>query len=251
MNERVKQVASALVDAIQKTLTEQRVTEEEWRAGVGYMMKLAEAKEMDLLLDVFFNHTIVDLKAQATRGSTPAIQGPYFLEGAPVVAGALKTYEDDSHHPLVIRGAVRTDDGAPAAGAVIDVWHSTPDGKYSGFHDQIPTDLYRGKVVADAQGKYAVRTTMPAPYQIPNKGPTGVLLEMMGSHTWRPAHVHFKVRKDGFVPLTTQYYFEGGDWVDSDCCKGVAPDLVMPAKTEGGAQVMAIDFVIERPREHA
>src|SRR3546814_18082698 len=87
-------------------------------------------------------------------------------------------------------------------------WHSTPDGLYSGIHDNSPVDYYRGKLVTDSQGNYRVRTTMPVPYQIPYEGPTGRLLGHLGSHTWRPAHVHFKVRKDGFEPLTTQYRSE-------------------------------------------
>src|SRR3546814_4055060 len=73
---------------------------------------------------------------------------------------------------------------------------------------------------------------MPVPYQIPYEGPTGRRLGHLGSHTWRPAHVHFKVRKDGFEPLTTQYYFEGGKWVDDDCCHGVTPDLITPERSE-------------------
>src|SRR3546814_6288558 len=71
-------------------------------------------------------------------------------------------------------------------------WHSTPDGLYSGIHDNIPVDYYRGKLVTDSQGNYRVRTTMPVPYQIPYEGPTGRLLGHLGSHTWRPAHVHFR-----------------------------------------------------------
>src|SRR3546814_13840333 len=86
---------------------------------------------------------------------------------------------------------------------------------------------------------------MRVPYQIPNEGPTGRLLGHLGSHTWRPAHVHFKVRKDGFEPLTTQYYFEGGKWVDDDCCHGVTPDLITPETIEDGVRVMTLDFVIE------
>src|SRR3546814_3782370 len=77
-------------------------------------------------------------------------------------------------------------------------------------------------------------------------GPTGRLLGHLGSHTWRPANVHFKVRKDGFEPLTTQYYFEGGKWVDDDCCHGVTPDLITPETIEDGVRVMTLDFVIER-----
>src|SRR3546814_19064322 len=71
------------------------------------------------------------------------------------------SYDTDDHKPLIIRGTVSSDTGESLAGAVIDVWHSTPDGLYSGIHDNIPVDYYRGKLVTDSQGNYRVRTTMP------------------------------------------------------------------------------------------
>ncbi|WP_374063828.1 chlorocatechol 1,2-dioxygenase [Cupriavidus sp. DF5525] len=246
MDKRVAEVAGAIVEAVRKILLDKRVTEAEYRAGVDYLTEVAQTRETALLLDVFLNSTIIEGKAQRSRTSAPAIQGPYFLEGAPVVEGVLKTYDNDDHKPLIIRGTVRSDTGELLAGAVIDVWHSTPDGLYSGIHDNIPVDYYRGKLVTDSQGNFRVRTTMPVPYQIPSEGPTGRLLGHLGSHTWRPAHVHFKVRKDGFEPLTTQYYFEGGKWVDDDCCHGVTPDLITPETIEDGVRVMTLDFVIER-----
>lgn len=245
MNERVADVAQAIIEAIRGALVAKGVTESEYRQGVMYMMKVAESKEMGLLCDVFLNSTIIAVKAAKTKGSMPAIQGPYFREEAPFVEGRLRTYETDDHRPLVVQGTVKDDAGRPIPNVVLDIWHSTPDGKYSGFHDNIPLDYYRGKIKTDSSGNYKVQTTMPVPYQIPNKGPTGALLEMMGSHSWRPAHVHFKVRKDGFEPLTTQYYFAGGDWVDSDCCNGVNKDLIHPNVIEDGVQKMNIDFVLE------
>jgi protocatechuate 3,4-dioxygenase beta subunit len=39
---------------------------------------------------------------------------------------------------------------------------------------------------------------LPVGYQIPHKGPVGAMLKAMDRHSWRPAHVHFKVRADGF-----------------------------------------------------
>src|SRR3546814_2055462 len=88
-------------------------------------------------------------------------------------------------------------DGRPLARATIDVWHSTPEGRYSGIHDGIPPHYYRGKIVTDADGRYNVRSIMPIPYQIPNEGPTGALLTAMGRHSWRPAHVHYKISAPG------------------------------------------------------
>jgi len=248
-NPRVAEIAQSMVDAIRDVLVKHQVSEAEYRAGVMYMMQVAEAKEMALMCDVFLNSTIVEIKAAKTQGSMPAIQGPYFKDEAPFVDGKLKTYDTDEHEPLMLYGTVRDTSGAPVADAVVDIWHSTPDGRYSGFgglHGDMPVEYYRGKVKTDAQGQWRVRTTKPAPYQIPNKGPTGALLGMMGSHSWRPAHVHFKVRKEGFQPLTTQYYFQGGDWVDSDCCNGVKPDLIKPRVVEQGIEVMKLGFVVER-----
>ncbi|MGY6119538.1 chlorocatechol 1,2-dioxygenase [Paraburkholderia strydomiana] len=245
MNERVKVVVEAVVASVQAALVDKQVTELEYRTAVRYLMKIAEERETALLCDVFFNSTVVATKARTSQGSTPAIEGPYYRDDAPFVGERLKTYDTDDHKPLLIKGTVRGADGNLVDGVTIDVWHSTPDGKYSGFHDNIPTDFYRGKLRVGAGGGFRVLTTMPVPYQIPNKGPTGALLEIMGGHSWRPAHVHFKVKAPGFETLTTQYYFEGGDWVSDDCCHGVDSRLVIPDAVEDGARVMNIDFVIE------
>ena len=85
------------------------------------------------------------------------------------------------------------------------------------------------------------------PYTIPNTGPVGALLEMMGRHTWRPAHVHYKLRHDGFQELITQAYFEGGDYVDDDCCEGIVPpEFVKPHVKENGKVIFDVDFTIQR-----
>jgi len=249
VNKRVKDVVEAIVGAVQHVLDEKEVSESEYRNALHYLMKVAETGETALLCDVFFNSTVVATKARTSGGSTPAIEGPYYRDDAPLVDDRLKTYATDDHKPLLINGTVKAVDGTLVENVTIDVWHSTPDGKYSGFHDDIPTDFYRGKLRVGKEGSFRVRTTMPVPYQIPDQGPTGALLETMGSHSWRPAHVHFKVKAPGYETLTTQYYFEGGDWVTDDCCNGVESNLIAPDLVEEGSRVMNIDFVIEPARE--
>ena len=247
MNKRAKEVVNAIVVAVQRVLDEKEVSELEYRNAVHYLMRVAEEGEIALLCDVYFNSTVVATRARRTSGSTPAIEGPYFSEDAPLVDDRLKSYDTDDHKPLLVQGTVKAADGSIVENVTIDVWHSTPDGKYSGVHDNIPVDFYRGKLKVGADGGFRVRTTMPVPYQIPNQGPTGVLLEkIMGGHSWRPAHVHFKVRAPGYQTLTTQYYFEGGDWLTDDSCNGVASSLITPNVVQDGARVMDISFVIER-----
>src|SRR3546814_6198208 len=85
MDKRVAEVAGAIVEAVRKILLDKRVTEAEYRAGVDYLTEVAQTRETALLLDVFLNSTIIEGKAQRSRTSATAVQGPYFLEGAPVV----------------------------------------------------------------------------------------------------------------------------------------------------------------------
>ena len=106
-------------------------------------------------------------------------------------------------------------------------------------------DHYRAKLVTAEDGHYQVSTTKPVPYQIPGDGHTGRLLAAMGRHCWRPAHVHFKVRKEGLKDHITQVYFEGEDYVDSDCCDAVIPELVHPFTIENGVKVITKDFCLD------
>ncbi len=232
-------------ESIGAALGRHNISLDEYRAGVGYLMKVSEAKEIGLLCDVFMNWQVVNNADRGARNSKQTIQGPYFLEDAPLVDGKLPTYSKDNGVPLHVSGQIKDVNGKPVGGVGVDIWHSTPDGKYSGFHGLDADFSYRGKVMTDADGKYHVTTTLPVPYRIPDKGPTGALLEMMGRHSWRPAHVHFKLRKEGFKPLVTQAYFEGGDWVDSDSCRGVFPELVFKLGQDGDAKTLVVDFIMD------
>lgn len=246
-NNRLEKIVDDLANAIASALAENNVTREEYREGVMYLMKVAEAKETVLLYDVFVENLVIKNQDRRYANSPQAIQGPYFVEEVPVITdGKLKTLPQDNEVPLLIRSQVTDETGAPVEGATVFVWHSTPTGKYSKFHDEMPTEYYRGQVKTDANGRFELETTMPSPYSIPNKGPTGALLLAMGRHTMRPAHVHFKVRKDGFRDHTTQAYFQGGEWTDSDCAGGIVDGLIFATGEEAGKKVLEIDFKLDK-----
>jgi chlorocatechol 1,2-dioxygenase len=253
-NNRIDAVVSAIVGGIRDAVAEHNVTFEEYRQGIGYIMKTAEAGELPLLIDLFMNATIVgNVNRNAKPGTSPAdLEGPYFIEDVPEVTGKLKVLDDDRCEPLLLRGVVRDLSGKPLPGATVFVWSSTHDGKYGGIHDGLPTDLYRGKLTTDAQGRYEVETRVPVPYHIPNSGPVGALLQMMRRHSWRPAHVHYKIRHVGYQELITQVYFEGGAYVNDDCCEGIVPpEFVKPVVRENGRVVLDVDFSIEPARAPA
>lgn len=249
MSDRVTTITTDIVEAVRDVLRKHDVTFQEYRAGFMHLVKTQQAGEIPLLIDVFFNSTIVDIENSTRKGSKAAIQGPYFVEGAPHVSGELAIRDEDKDQPrMVMRGQVTDIAGKPVPGAVIDVWHSTPEGRYSGIerHGEVDKKYYRGKITTDANGRYECHSILPVPYQIPNKGPTGQLLEeYMGGHSWRPAHIHYWVQADGQRDLISQAYFEGGDYIEDDCCNGGGSDFMVPEVYEDGVRVMEVDFRLE------
>ena len=120
-------------------------------------------------------------------------------------------------------------------------------GFYSGFAPGLPDGNLRGVVVADDEGQFSISTVQPAPYQIPTDGPTGKMIEAAGWHPWRPAHLHLMVRAAGHRTITTQLYFAGGDWLDSDVAEAVKPELVLEPKVdETGTARVSYDFELEQ-----
>lgn len=137
-------------------------------------------------------------------------------------------------------------DGTPLVGAEVDIWHDDADGYYSGFAPHVPDGNLRGVVVSDDQGRFSIRTIQPAPYQIPTDGPTGKLIEAAGWHPWRPAHLHIMARAAGHRTVTTQLYFAGGEWLETDVAEAVKPDLVLDPQDDGtGTRRATYDFELE------
>jgi chlorocatechol 1,2-dioxygenase len=248
--ERLAAVTDDIVAGVRSALKKHGVSFDEYRQGMKFLMQVADSGEVPLMIDLFFNTTICEIEDSDREGTTSSLEGPYFLEDAPVVENGLAVRDGDraQAEPMVVRGRVTDTSGAPVANAVVDVWHSTPEGRYSGIHDNIPIEYYRGKLHTDADGRFEVHSIVPVPYQIPNTGPTGALLERMGRHSWRPAHVHFKVRKSGYRDLTTQAYFADGEFVDDDCCEGVRDDLVMPIRYDGASRLLEVTFALDPDR---
>ena len=105
--------------------------------------------------------------------------------------------EDEEGDQVVFTGRVTGEDGEPLAGAELDVWHADAKGLYSGFDPSLPEGILRGKVLTGADGRYEVRTIVPAPYTIPEDGPTGAMVHAAGWSPWRPAHIHLIVERRG------------------------------------------------------
>ena len=245
---RIDLVARDLLSRIHDVIREHHVTYPEYQAVKQWLIEVGQSGEWPLFLDVFVEHVVEEVATGDRHGSKGTIEGPYYLPGqVPLPAAAmLPMRHGEKGEPLVFAGQVRAVDGTPLAGAQLDIWHADSEGLYSGFAPGIPAGNLRGVVTADQAGRFEIRTTLPAPYEIPKDGPTGKLIAAAGWHAWRPAHLHLMVSAPGYRTLTTQLYFDGGQWLDSDVAQAVKPELVLRPQTgPDGTRRARYDFILD------
>lgn len=252
MGNRGNHVVGDMLNRIRQAIVENDVAYDEYQAAKQWLIDIGEAGEWPLLLDVFIESTVEQNAYRDRAGSPGTILGPFHLPDAPVLDAPyeLPRRSDEKGEPLVFRGRVVGSEGQPLAGAVLDVWHADAEGLYSGF-SSIPEGILRGRVIADDEGRYEVRSILPAPYTIPHDGPTGRLIEAAGWHPWRPAHIHLIVSADGHEALTTQLYIDSSDYLDDDIASAVKPELIVhsrPSKDDPGRVEFEYDFALAPAR---
>jgi catechol 1,2-dioxygenase len=248
-NPRVVEVVQPLLDRVCELIREKNVGYEEWHQAVQFMVDVANCGELPLLMALF--EASVDEVANAASLSSPtAIEGPYYVPGAPMLEPpyVMPQRPDEPGEPLVFSGTVKNAHGQPIDDALLDVWHAdaTMPGTYSNIDPRPPEFNLRGKLHTDEQGRFELRTVRPAQYHIPDQGPTGRLLNALGRHSWRPAHLHVKLSADGYQTLTTQLYFQDDEFLDSDAARAVKDDLILPlqiAESDRGSHLtLRYDF---------
>jgi catechol 1,2-dioxygenase len=155
-----------------------------------------------LLADILGLESLADTISSTlvSQGSSPtasAILGPFHAANAPhraMHSSILVTPMPDCQPALLHGRILDARISTPIPSATLDVWLTAPDGTYSG---QVPgaqdDGNLRGRFVTGADGTYAFYAVKPTAYPIPEDGPAGRVLRMLGRHAWRPAHVHFWV----------------------------------------------------------
>ena len=245
-----KDVLSSLGDIIHK----HQVTYDEYNVLKQWILELGEYGEWPLWLDVFLEHEIEDVNYarhdyEGTKGS---IEGPYYVPNAPELPAVTELPmrdKDKAAQALHFKGQVTDLEGNGIAGAHVEIWHADEDGYYSQYAPGIPEWNLRGTIIADDEGRYDIKTLRPAPYMIPHDGPTGWFIESYGGHPWRPAHLHLRVSAPGRREITTQLYFDGGEYVDNDVATATKPELILhPEDAADGSVVVNYNFALDEDR---
>jgi catechol 1,2-dioxygenase len=250
-DKRARQITHRLLSDLFNAIDDLDMTPDEIWAGVNYFNKLGRDGEAALLAAGLGLEKYLDIRMDAADrqarldGGTPrTIEGPLYVAGAPVRDSVSKIDLDTDNEagPLVIRGTVTGPDGEPVAGAVVECWHANSKGFYSHFD---PTGAQsdfnlRGAVKTGTDGTYEFRTLMPVGYGCPPHGATQQLLDALGRHGNRPAHVHFFVTSDRHRKLTTQINIEGDPLMWDDFAYATREELIPHVVEKTGGQALGL-----------
>ncbi|MFF5965492.1 intradiol ring-cleavage dioxygenase [Streptomyces collinus] len=255
---RLGELLTGLVRHLHDFARETRLTQEEWERAIAFLTATGRActgtrQEFILLSDVLGLSMLVEtLNGDRVAGATEStVLGPFHLTESPVRALGDDIDLVAGGERCVVSGRVRSADGTPLPGAVVDVWQADDKGYYDVQQPGVqPAGNGRGLFTADAEGRFWFRTCVPAAYPIPTDGPVGGLLRATGRHPYRPAHIHFIAEAEGHTPVTTHLFVAGGDYLDSDAVFAVKQSLVRDF-TETDDPSLAREFGVANPFRHA
>jgi catechol 1,2-dioxygenase len=233
---RLKQIMLRIISDAAKIIEDLEISDDEFWNSVDYLNRLGGRNEAGLLvaglglehfLDVL--QDAKDAQAGLTGGTPRTIEGPLYVAGAPLAEGEVRMddgSELDSATVMFLEGVVRDTDGAPVAGAVVDLWHANTQGTYSYFDKSQSEYNLRRRIVTDSEGRYRARSIVPCGYGCSPDGPTQECLDLLGRHGQRPAHIHFFISAPGHRHLTTQINLAGEQYLWDDFAYATRDGLV-------------------------
>jgi len=267
-NPRTKAIVNRIVSDLFHTIEDLDVSPDEFWTALNYLGEAGQSGELGLLAaGLGFEHFMdlrldeAEKKAGLGNGTPRTIEGPLYVAGAPESVGHARL--DDGTDPgetLVMRGRVLAEDGTPLEDAVVEVWHANHLGNYSYFDKSQPAFNLRRSIRTDAEGRYSFRSVVPVGYSVPPAGKTQQLLDQLGRHGHRPAHIHFFVSAAGCRKLTTQINIDGDPYLWDDFAfatrEGLVPELKRaegaqgkPYGVEGQFVLIDFDFTLTRKRQ--
>ena len=131
--------------------------------------------------------------------TTTDILGPFYRPDNPIRNNL--RIPGDTGILTELSGIIKHNDcKTPYKNAKIELWHCDEKGVYDNTSDKY---LYRGTTFCNEKGEYSFKTILPVPYDT-------------GGGNFRPAHFHLMITAQGYLPLVTQLYFTGDQYIDKD-----------------------------------
>ncbi|KAF2872204.1 Intradiol ring-cleavage dioxygenase [Massariosphaeria phaeospora] len=247
---RLKYVLERLVSHLHDFARETRLSTDEWMAGIEFLTAVGKKctdvrQEFILLSDTLGLSLLIDSISHPKPPSSTegTVLGPYHTHTAPSRPAGSSISHDPSGQPLLCLCSVSTTTGAAISGAKIDVWETDSRGVYDVQYDGYDGTAPSGRAVlrSGADGAFWFRAIVPVPYCIPQDGPVGRMLGVLGRHAWRPSHMHFMFEKEGFDHLITALYLRADPYETSDAVFGVKESLIVDLATVTPEQARKYD----------
>ncbi|OJD40599.1 catechol dioxygenase [Diplodia corticola] len=265
-NPRLKYILERLVEHAHDFARETRLSTAEWTAGIQFLTQVGQTcsavrQEFILLSDILGLSLLVDSidhpkPAASTEGT---VLGPFHTADAPHYTtdpdGDAAISHDPDGTPLLVLCTVSDTAKNPIPAATVDVWETDSKGFYDVQHPGRDRPDGRAVLTSDRDGVFWFRAIVPVPYPIPHDGPVGKLLRGLGRHPYRPSHMHFMFKKEGYDNLITALYLRNDPYETSDAVFGVKETLLVDLETvdaatakaygvKEGTKLLTYDFVL-------
>ncbi len=233
-NPRLVEVMTSVIRHLHAVVKEVEPTQEELMIAIDFLTRTGQKcddkrQEWILMSDTLGVSMLVDaINHRRPSGATEnTVLGPFHVDGAPEYELGSNISLDGKGEPCWVHGRVTDQHGRAIPGAKLDVWQSNAGGFYDVQQPDIQPHMnLRGVFRTDADGRYWFRTQKPQFYPVPTDGPVGKMLESLGRHPYRPAHLHFLVTAQGYSPVTTHIFVKGDPYLYSDAVFGVKDSLI-------------------------
>lgn len=231
---RLSQIMSSLVRHLHAFAREVKLTEDEWSRGIQFLTECGQItddkrQEFILLSDTLgLSMLVVSMNENKPANCTEAtVFGPFYVKDAPRYAYGADIANGAGGIPAFISGTIRSSEGMPIADAEIHVWQADEQGHYDVQYQGLENTQGRGVLYSQTDGRYLFKSIVPEDYPIPHDGPVGKLLDALGRHPWRPAHLHFMIKAKGYETLVTHVFRRNSKYLESDAVFGVRSSLIV------------------------
>jgi hydroxyquinol 1,2-dioxygenase len=268
-DKRLRQVMQSLILHLHAFVRDIEPTGEEWGKAIEFLTQIgqkcdAKRQEFILFSDVMGVSMLVDaINHRLESAATPTtVEGPFHVPNAPELPDGGNMAAGCPGIPCFVTGTVKGLDGAPVAGAKLDMWSTDGEGLYEAQRD-VTGPWMRGAYHTKADGSYTVRTVAPIGYSIPMDGPVGALFKQTEISEMRPAHIHFCIEAPGYHRIVTHLFDRTCEYIETDVVYGVKAPLIvdfvenLPGVAPNGETVdtkfytISYDFVLQPVAEAA
>jgi catechol 1,2-dioxygenase len=251
---RLKSIMRDWLESTMQLIVKHDISESEFWQAITFLQNgapefglLVPGVGLEHFLDLYMDAK--DREAGRDGGTPRTIEGPLYVAGAPLVDNdANLTSDPDDTGNLYMGGSITGPDGEPVPNVILHVWHANSKGFYSHFDptgEQTPFNNRR-RIKLGADGRYSFHSKMPNGYSVPPQGATDQLMQALGRHGNRPAHVHFFVEAPGYRTLTTQINFGDDPFAADDFAFGTREGLLPVPNRQGDSAHISFDFVLQR-----